>query len=55
MSPRTRTGPTRLGAEAHTSINRKDFNVNFNMPLDGGKLLVGDKVEITLAIEAVKA
>jgi len=25
------------------------------VPLDGGKLLIGDKVDITLAIEAVKA
>ena len=44
-----------LGAEASTTINRKDFNVNFNVPLDGGKLLIGDKVEITLGIEAPRA
>jgi len=48
-------GQLRLGAEASTSINRKDFDVNWNMPLDGGKYLVGDKVDITLAIEAVQA
>ena len=48
-------GATRLGAEAHTSIDRRDFDVTFNVPLDGGRLLIGDKVEITLAIEAVKA
>jgi polyisoprenoid-binding protein YceI len=48
-------GNVRLGAEARTSINRKDFNVNWNLPLDGGKYLVGDKVEITLAVEAVQA
>ena len=48
-------GATRLGAEATTSIDRKDFNVTFNIPLDGGKLLIGDKVDITLAVEAVKA
>jgi polyisoprenoid-binding protein YceI len=47
-------GATRLGAEAHTSIDRRDFDVTFNVPLDGGKLLIGDKVEITLAIEAVQ-
>ena len=47
-------GATRLGAEAHTSIDRRDFNVTFNVPLGGGKLLIGDKVDITLAIEAVK-
>lgn len=48
-------GVTRLGAEAHTSIDRQDFNVTFNIPLDGGKLLIGDKVDISLSIEAVKA
>ena len=29
--------------------------MTFNIPLDGGKLLIGDKVDITLAVEAVKA
>ena len=48
-------GATRIGAEATTSINRKDFNVTFNVPLDGGKLLIGDKIDITLSTEAVKA
>ncbi|MDN5727689.1 MAG: YceI family protein, partial [Propionibacteriales bacterium] len=47
-------GAVRLGAEATTSINRKDFGVDFNVPLDGGKLLLGDKVDITLTIEAAK-
>lgn len=45
-------GNTLLGAEATTTINRKDYDVNFNIPLDGGKLVIGDKVEITLTIEA---
>jgi polyisoprenoid-binding protein YceI len=48
-------GLTRLGAEASTTIVRKDFGVDFNVPLDGGKFLIGDKVEIHLTIEAVKA
>ena len=43
------------GAEASTSIDRRDFGVTFNIPLDGGKLLIGDKVDITLAIEAVQS
>jgi polyisoprenoid-binding protein YceI len=47
-------GGTLLGAEAKTSINRKDFNVSFNIPLDGGAFVIGDKVDITLAIEAVR-
>lgn len=48
-------GETRLGAEATVSISRKDYKVDFNIPLDGGKLLIGDKVDITLNIEAVLA
>ena len=47
-------GGTLLGAEASTTINRKDFNVTFNIPLDGGKFVIGDKVEITLGIEATR-
>jgi polyisoprenoid-binding protein YceI len=46
-------GGTRIGFEATTEINRKDFGIDFNIPLDGGKLLVGDKVSITLEIQAV--
>lgn len=49
------TGGTRLGAEASTTINRHDFGVDFNVPLDGGKVLLGDKVDIQLTVEAVKA
>jgi polyisoprenoid-binding protein YceI len=46
-------GNQRVGFEASTVINRKDFGVTFNIPLDGGKLMVGDKVNIHLAVEAV--
>jgi polyisoprenoid-binding protein YceI len=48
-------GQTVLGAEATTTINRHDFNVDWNMPLDGGRLLVGPKVDISLSVEAVPA
>ena len=46
-------GGQRIGFEASTEINRKDFGIDFNIPLDGGKLLVGDKVQINLEIQAV--
>jgi polyisoprenoid-binding protein YceI len=46
-------GGQRLGFEATGVINRKDFGVDFNVPLDSGKLLIGDKVSIHLAVEAV--
>ena len=48
-------GQTKLGAEATTSINRQDFGVKWNQALEGGKFLVGDKVDITLAVQATKA
>ena len=46
-------GNTRIGFEAATTINRKDFGVDFDIPLDGGKLLVGHKVDIQLSIQGV--
>jgi polyisoprenoid-binding protein YceI len=48
-------GGSRLGFEATAEISRKDFGIDFNIPLDGGKLLIGDKVTIHLAVEAVLA
>ncbi len=47
-------GNQRLGFEATAVINRKDWGVDFNIPLDGGRVLVGDKVNIHLAVEAVR-
>jgi len=48
-------GGTRAGFTATTSINRNDFGVDIKMPLDGGGVVVGDKIAITLEIEAVLA
>ena len=47
-------GGERAGFAAKAHIDRKDFGLTFNMPLDGGGFVVGDKVEITLDIEAIK-
>ncbi|MGV9857780.1 YceI family protein [Gordonia sp. NPDC003425] len=44
-------GPV-AGFEAGTVINRKDFGIDIEMPLEGGGVVVGDKVTITLEIEA---
>ena len=46
-------GGTRAGFTATTTISRNDFGVDIAMPLDGGGVVVGDKVTITLEIEAV--
>jgi polyisoprenoid-binding protein YceI len=46
-------GGTRAGFEASTTINRNDFGVDIKMPIEGGGLVVGEKVTITLEIEGV--
>ncbi|MGL4173069.1 MAG: YceI family protein [Actinomycetota bacterium] len=43
------------GFSATGEISRKDFGLEWNVPLDSGGVLVGDKVTITLEIEAGKA
>ncbi len=48
-------GGERAAFSAKTSINREDFGMKFNMPLEGGGVVVGTKIEIELEIEAVKA
>jgi polyisoprenoid-binding protein YceI len=47
-------GGLRMGFSAKTAIDRSDFGLKFNMPLEGGGVVVGDRVEIVLEIEAVK-
>jgi polyisoprenoid-binding protein YceI len=48
-------GGQRAGFSASTSISRKDFGMSFNMALETGGVLVGDKVDIGIEIEAVRA
>lgn len=47
-------GGTRAGFRASTRISRSDFGVTGNVPLGGGRALLGDSVEIELEIEAVR-
>lgn len=42
------------GFEASVVLNRKDFGIDFNAPLETGGTVVGDKVTISLEIEALK-
>jgi polyisoprenoid-binding protein YceI len=46
-------GGTRAGFSATTKINRKDFGIDTELPLDGGGVVIGDTVQISLDIEAV--
>jgi polyisoprenoid-binding protein YceI len=52
-------GKTPFGTEvaswtARTELDRKDFDLTWNAPLEAGGFLVGDDVKIELDIEAVK-
>lgn len=42
------------GFEASIVLNRKDFGIDIDMPLETGGAVIGDKVAITLQIEALK-
>jgi polyisoprenoid-binding protein YceI len=42
------------GFEASVVLNRRDFGIDIDMPLETGGAVVGDKVTITLEIEALK-
>ena len=46
-------GNTRAGFTATTTINRKDFGIEWNQTLDNGGVLLGDEVMVTLEIEGI--
>ena len=48
-------GGQRVGFEATTKIDRKDFGLQWNTALEAGGFLVGDVVDVALEIEAKKA
>ncbi|MEV0945269.1 YceI family protein [Rhodococcus sp. NPDC049939] len=51
VNPGMGHGPV-AGFEATTVINRKDFGITVEMPLETGGAVVGDKITLTLEIEA---
>jgi polyisoprenoid-binding protein YceI len=48
-------GGTRAGFSAEAEISRKDWGIEFNMVLETGGVVIGDKVKIQIDVEAVKA
>jgi polyisoprenoid-binding protein YceI len=46
-------GGQRIGFEAETTLNRKDFGLNWNAMLEAGGFLVGDEVKVSIEIQAV--
>ena len=51
---KTPWGTTSAGLTATTTINRKDWGLNWNVALETGGVLVGDDVKINLEVEIVK-
>jgi polyisoprenoid-binding protein YceI len=45
-------GGTLVGFSATAEINRRDFGIDLVLPLDGGGLVVGEKIKIALGIES---
>jgi len=48
-------GKERIGFEATSKINRKDFGINWQKALDSGGVVVGDEVTIKLRGEGILA
>jgi polyisoprenoid-binding protein YceI len=48
-------GNTRIGLSAEVKVNRKDYGLAWNTPLETGGFLVGDDIAITLEVQFVKA
>ena len=46
---------TRAGFSASTRILRSDYGIDFNAPLGADGMLIGDKIDIELEIQAVPA
>jgi len=44
---------TRAGFSATGTLSRKDFGIEFNVPLGGDKVMIGDKVTIELDVQLV--
>jgi polyisoprenoid-binding protein YceI len=47
-------GTTSYGFNASTTINRKDWNLGWNVALETGGVLVGDEIKIDIDLELVQ-
>ncbi len=47
-------GARRIGFEATTTINRKEWGLGWNVALEAGGLLVSEQIKIELDVEAIK-
>ena len=47
-------GNVRAGAQATTRIDRRDFGITWSKSLDGGGVVVGNDLDLTIDVEAVR-
>ncbi len=47
-------GNHRVGFEASATVNRKDWGITWNAPLEAGGVLVSDKITLDIDISAIK-
>ncbi len=48
-------GNTRIGLDGKTTVNRKDWGVNWNAALEAGGVLVGEKITLEFDVSAIRA
>jgi len=47
-------GNLRAGAQATAKLDRRDFGITWSKALDGGGVMVGDEVDVTIDVEATR-
>jgi len=47
-------GTVRDGAEATARIDRRDFGITWSKALDGGGIMVGNDLDVTIDVEAIR-
>lgn len=52
--PFTAQGNLRVGATATTTLNRQDYGVSWSRALDGGGVVVGDDVRVTIELSLMR-
>lgn len=52
VDPTGLQGEARIGFEGRTTIKRSDFDLSFGLAVDGSKVVVGDRVTVTLDVQA---
>jgi polyisoprenoid-binding protein YceI len=47
-------GDTRIGFTAETEVSRKEWGLEWNMAIEAGGVVVGDKVKLAIDVEAIR-